>query len=172
MRQRLENSGTFLNEATRTLILIYMDASRCQGRCSGLTGRLQFYIRPVCAGLSHLRALMESADPHLICRPSSKLESRFRFCEPRSDLFAITPCRALRNFQPLPPVRCQPNLARLADQVPLIRSIMGQQGPDDARRLVGQGHRRNVCRPPLRHAPGPGRRRLAVGEYRAGTVDQ
>ena len=45
-----------------------------------------------------LLALMESADPHLICRPSSTLRTRFRFGGSRSDLFAITPCRTLRNL--------------------------------------------------------------------------
>jgi hypothetical protein len=42
-----------------------MDASRLPGICAVGQDRLQFYIRPFCR--TNLQALMESADPRLIC---------------------------------------------------------------------------------------------------------
>ena len=77
---------------------IYMDASRWQGpiRCSGRT-RLQFYIRPVRAGWC-LLALMESADPRLILPLGFLPLGLFRLGGSRSDLFAITLRRTLRNL--------------------------------------------------------------------------
>ena len=45
-----------------------------------------------------LLALMESADPRFISLAGFSPHRRFRLGGPRSDLFAITPCRALRNF--------------------------------------------------------------------------
>ena len=76
----------------------YMDASRWQGpiRCSGRT-RLQFYIRPVRAGWC-LLALMESADPRLILPLGFLPLGLFRLGGSRSDLFAITLRRTLRNL--------------------------------------------------------------------------
>ena len=80
------------------LILIYMGASRWQGRFVVSGGQVAV-LYPACwCRTSYLLALMESADPHLICRPSSTLRTRFRFGGSRSDLFAFTPCRALRNL--------------------------------------------------------------------------
>ena len=77
---------------------LYMDASRWQGpiRCSGRT-RLQFYIRPVRAGWC-LLALMESADPRLILPLGFLPLGLFRLGGSRSDLFAITLRRTLRNL--------------------------------------------------------------------------
>ena len=81
----------------RFLTLIYMDASLLQGQF-GISGSQVAALYSAClCRTSRLLALMESADPHLICRPSSKLESRFRFSGPRFDLFAIIPRRASRN---------------------------------------------------------------------------
>ena len=97
VRQVGQCSGASVNEAIR-LILIYMGASRWQGRF-GMSGGQVAVLYPACwYRTSFLLALMESADPNLICRPSSTLRSRFRFGGSRSDLFAITPCRTLRNL--------------------------------------------------------------------------
>jgi hypothetical protein len=64
--------------------------------CVG-TDRLQFYIRPVCAGID-LLALIESADPRLILLEDSKSRQEFRLGGSRSDLFAITHLSTLRNL--------------------------------------------------------------------------
>ena len=61
----------------------------------------------------------------------------------------------------------QPRLCRLADEVRLVRPVMGQQGPDRARRLVGQGDRDHVMRPPLGEAQRPLWRRLCMDATRA-----
>lgn len=63
--------------------------------------RLQVYIRPVCADRS-LRALMDSADPHLISPESSKLGFTFRLSGSRSDLSTITTCSPCATFS-VPP---------------------------------------------------------------------
>jgi hypothetical protein len=59
--------------------------------------RVQVYIRPRCADRS-LRALMDSADPHLSSKVSSKPCPLIRFGGSRSDLFAITLSTILLNF--------------------------------------------------------------------------
>ena len=75
-----------------------MNASRWQGWFGESAGKVAV-LYPACwCRTLVLLALMDSADPHLICRSSSRLESGSRFCGSRSDLFAITPCRALRKL--------------------------------------------------------------------------
>ena len=61
-----------------------------QAGCSFISGLL---MQGLC-----LLALMESADPRLISPVGSWPDSRFRLGGSRSDLFAITPCRTLRNL--------------------------------------------------------------------------
>ena len=95
----------------------------------------------------------------------------------RSDIFAITPCRALRNLSAatssVGSLSCrQPRLDRMADEVRPVRPVMGQQGPDRARRPVGQRDRNHFGRPPLGQSYHPCERRLGVGEHRAGVVYQ
>ena len=136
------------------LILIYMDASLWQGRF-GISGSQVAALYPACLCRTlRLLALMESADPHLICRPSSTLESRFRFSGSRSDPIAIIPRRASRTLSAflscvssyLP---CQPHLPRLINKIRLVGSIMCQQRPDGACHLVGQRHGDYVHWPPF-----------------------
>ena len=84
--------------AAGNLTQIYMNASRWQGWFGESAGKVAV-LYPACwCRTLVLLALMDSADPHLICRSSSRLESGSRFCGSRSDLFAITPCRALRKL--------------------------------------------------------------------------
>ena len=59
--------------------------------CSSISGLLVQDLR--------LPAPMESADPHLIRSTGFVPRGPFRFSGSRSDLFAITPCRTLRNLQ-------------------------------------------------------------------------
>ena len=76
----------------------YIDASRWQGLiwrvwragCSFISG---LFVQDLC-----LLALMESADPRLISFVGSQPDNRFRLGGLRSDLFAITLCRPLRNL--------------------------------------------------------------------------
>jgi hypothetical protein len=68
----------------KTLSLrFYMNASRLQQFSSVLTEQdgLQLYIRPCCSRYRPLRALMKSADSHLILLASSKLFAQYRFSE-------------------------------------------------------------------------------------------
>ena len=122
-------------------------------------------------------ALMVSADPRLISAVGFSPHGPCRLGGSRSDLFAITPCRALRNLSAATSSvgsssRCQPWLGRLADEVRLVRPVMGQQGPDCARRLIRQRDGGDVGRPPFGQSHRPFRRRLGVGEHGAGSVDQ
>ena len=143
------------------VLMFYMDASRWQGLiwCSG-TGRLQFYIRPICAGLS-------PAGPDGICRPAphflrgllalyinSGLAGRGLTCLPSH---FVVPCATFQRATSFV-VRVsnrQPRLSGLADEVRLVRPVMGQQGPDCACRLVGQRDGGHVRRPPLGQAQRP-----------------
>ena len=86
---------------------------------------------------------MGSAAPRLISPADFLPITTCRLGGSRSDLFAITPCRTLRNLSAATSSvgwlsRRQPRLHRLGDAVRLVRPVMGQQGPDRARRLVGQ----------------------------------
>ena len=138
----------------RSLILIYLDTCLWQGRF-GISGSQVAALYPAClCRTSRLLALMESADPHLICRSSSTLESRFRFSGSRSDLFAIIARRASRTLSAflscvssyLP---CQPSLSRLINKIRLVGSTMRQQRPNGACRLVRQRYGDKVHRPPF-----------------------
>ena len=79
-------------------IEIYMDASRLQGMiwcvpttgCSSISG---LFVQDFC-----LLAPMEFADPRLILLKGFSPSSRCRLSGSQSDLFAITPCRTLRNL--------------------------------------------------------------------------
>jgi phenylpropionate dioxygenase-like ring-hydroxylating dioxygenase large terminal subunit len=66
-------------------------------KCDDHRCRVQVYIRPRCADRS-LRALMDSADPHLSSKASSKPCPLIRFGGSRSDLFAITLSTILLNL--------------------------------------------------------------------------
>ena len=79
-------------------IEIYMDASRLQGMiwCVGTTGCSSIsglFVQDFC-----LLAPMEFADPRLILLKGFSPSSRCRLSGSQSDLFAITPCRTLRNL--------------------------------------------------------------------------
>ena len=129
-----------------------------------------------CGALCPL-ALMGSADPRLIPPVGFSPGNRCRLGGSRSDLFAITSCRALRNLSAATSCvglcfRRRPRLCRLADEVRLVRPVMGQQGPDRASRLVGQRDRDHVGRSSLGEAQRPLWWRLASGEHGAGTMDQ
>ena len=120
---------------------------------------------------------MESADPRLIYLVGCELQRPFRLGGSRSDLFAITPCRALRNLSAITSSvgslsRRQPRLRRLADEVRLVRPIVGEQGPDRARCLVGQRDGDHVGRPPLGHPHCPFGRRLRMCERAPRAMDQ
>ena len=77
---------------------IYMDASRLQGMiwcvrttgCSSISG---LFVQDFC-----LLAPMEFADPRLILLKGFSPNSPCRLSGSRSDLFAITRCRTLRNL--------------------------------------------------------------------------
>ncbi len=155
-----------------------MDASRDARTDFGVAGRQIAVLYPAfrCGTWCPL-ALMESADPRLISPVGFSPYDRYRLGGSRSDLFAITSCRALRNLSAATSCvgsssRCQPWLGRLADEVRLVRPVMGQQGPDRARRLVGQRHRDHVGRAALGQSHRPFGWRLGGGEHGAGFVDQ
>ncbi len=96
--------------------------------------------------------------------PCSTTDSRDVFRAARN-LSAATSC--VRSSS-----RSQTRLGRPADEVRLIRPVMGQQGPDRACRLVGQRNSGHVVRPPRAQAHRPFERRLVPGEYSTGAVDQ
>jgi len=133
---------------------------------------------PACLCRVYLLALMESADPRLIFFVGFAPEEPFRLGGSWSDLFAITLYRPLRNLSAttsscIGSSSCrQPRLGRPADEVRLVRPVMGRQCPDHARHLVGQRHHGDVPWPPFGQAQRPVRRRLGVGQHRPGTVDQ
>ena len=75
----------------------YMDASRLQGmiwcvRTTGCSSIFGLFVQDFC-----LLAPMEFADPRLILLKGFSPSSRCRLSGSRSDLFAITLCRTLRN---------------------------------------------------------------------------
>ena len=85
--------------------------------------------------------------------------------------------RALRNLlaatSSVGSLSCrQPRLDRMADEVRPVRPVMGQQGPDRARPLVGQRDHNHFGPPPLGQSYHSCERCLGVGEHRAGVVDQ
>ena len=130
-----------------------MDASRLQGRF-GVLGQIgcSFISGLLCR--SNLLALMESTDPRLISFKDSKSKKPYRLGGSRSDLFAITLFRTFATF-----TACRSFLSMWFVYVPalyglthkpfLVRPFMGQQGPDRARHLVGQGHDRDIQRSAL-----------------------
>ena len=79
-------------------IEIYMDASRLQGmiwcvRTTGCSSISDLFVQDFC-----LLAPMEFADPRLILLKGFSPSSRCRLSGSQSDLFAVTPCRTLRNL--------------------------------------------------------------------------
>ena len=108
-----------------------------------------------------LLALMESADPRLISYVgllalyiNSGLAGRGLTCLPSH---FVVPCATFQRATSFV-VRVsnrQPRLSGLADEVRLVRPVMGQQGPDCACRLVGQRDGGHVRRPPLGQAQRP-----------------
>ena len=86
----------------------------------------------LCMQVSCLLASMESADPRLIRFEGLVPSHLFRLNGSRSDLFAITPCRSLRNLhnESSSYSNGSPSEGRF------VRPVMGQQGPDRARHLV------------------------------------
>ena len=85
---------------------------------------------------------MESADPRLILLGELFALAWIQAWRIAVRPVAITPCHTLRNLSAA--TSClgscfrQPELlGRLADEVRLVHPVVGQQGPDGARRLVG-----------------------------------
>ena len=98
-------------------------------------------------GLPALQRHSGLADRGLTCLPS-------HLVVPCATLSAATSCAGSL-------ARRQPRLSRLADEVRLVHPVMGQQGPDRARRLVGDRDSDHVRRSPLGQAQRPCGRRLA-----------
>ena len=122
-------------------------------------------------------APMVSADPRLTLLAGFMPEGRVRFGGSRSDLFAITPCRALRTLSAATSSVGSSFPASAAPTPALRRSWADSPAHGPARPRWSEpscwrapcGH---VRRPPLGQTQRPLRRRLAVAERGPGAVDQ
>src|SRR6516164_1912958 len=116
---------------------------------------------------------MEFAGEALISLESSKDLQPFRFTSPRSDLSRHQSHINLRNLSAIPTPVWLVDLLRGASHVTLlVRTVMGQERPDRARHLVGERHYHRIERSACEQLLKPWLTFLALGNRRAGAVNQ